>query len=72
MYVLLGLSTVVFVYGCKPFLKGVVDELGDLSPGMMTLIGLAISTAYVYSAAVAPPAVRVEYARRLRIKQALR
>jgi len=47
-----GLSSVIFVYGGWPFLSGLVDELRRKSPGMMTLIALAISVAYVYSAAV--------------------
>jgi Cu2+-exporting ATPase len=51
--VLLALSTIVFVYGGKPFLTGLVHEVGAKSPGMMTLIGLAISVAYVYSAGIA-------------------
>ena len=50
-YVLLGLSSVVFFYGGWPFLKGLVDEMGVKNPGMMTLIGFAISVAYVYSVA---------------------
>ena len=50
-YVLLGLSSIVFFYGGWPFLKGLIDELKDKSPGMMTLIGFAISVAYLYSAA---------------------
>ena len=51
-YVLFALSSFVFFYGGWPFLKGLVNELGEKRPGMMTLIGLAISVAYVYSAAV--------------------
>jgi Cu2+-exporting ATPase len=51
-YVLFGLSTLVFLYGGYPFLRGLVRELASGRPGMMTLIGLAITTAYVYSAAV--------------------
>lgn len=51
-YVLFGLSTLIFVYGGWPFLKGMVDELGDRSPGMMTLIALAITVAFGYSSAV--------------------
>jgi Cu2+-exporting ATPase len=47
-----GLSTAVFFYGGWPFLKGIVEELSDLQPGMMTLIAVAITTAYVYSSAV--------------------
>ena len=47
-----GLSTAVFVYGGWPFLKGIVDELSSRKPGMMTLIAIAITTAYVYSSAV--------------------
>tara|TARA_B100000508_G_scaffold55003_3_gene42643 strand:- start:4158 stop:6206 length:2049 start_codon:yes stop_codon:yes gene_type:complete len=51
-YVLFGLSSVIFIYGGWPFLKGLVDELKKGSPGMMTLIAVAISAAYFYSGAV--------------------
>jgi P-type Cu2+ transporter len=51
-YVLFALSTSIFVYGGWPFLKGFVEELKARSPGMMTLIALAISVAYFYSVAV--------------------
>lgn len=48
-YVLLTLSTIVFFYGGFPFLKGLVEELKDKNPGMMTLIGFAITVAFIYS-----------------------
>ncbi len=48
-YLLFALSTVLFVYGGKPFLTGAVDELKKKSPAMMMLIALAISVAYLYS-----------------------
>ena len=51
-YVLFGLSTIIFFYGGWPFLKGLYNELRSKQPGMMTLIGLAITVAYVYSSAV--------------------
>ncbi len=51
-WVLFAFSTVVFFYGGKPFYSGLFEELRAKSPGMMTLIGLAISVAYFYSAAV--------------------
>jgi Cu2+-exporting ATPase len=51
-YVLLALSSVIFFYGGWPFLKGWVDEMRAKNPGMMTLIGFAISVAYIYSTAV--------------------
>ena len=50
-YLLLGLSSVVFFYGGWPFLKGLVGEIKVKNPGMMTLIGFAISVAYIYSVA---------------------
>ena len=50
-YILLVLSTVVFFYGGWPFLKGWYDEMKIWKPGMMTLIGFAITVAYVYSVA---------------------
>jgi Cu2+-exporting ATPase len=51
-YVLFALSTLIFFYGGWPFLKGAYNELKSKQPGMMTLIGLAISVAYIYSSAV--------------------
>src|SRR5438045_555264 len=50
-YVLLLLSSIVFWYGGWPFLKGLFDETRQWKPGMMTLIGFAITVAYVYSVA---------------------
>ncbi|MDA3936675.1 MAG: heavy metal translocating P-type ATPase [Actinomycetota bacterium] len=52
MFVLFGLSTFVFFYGGWPFLTGFVREVTTRAVGMMTLIAVAITTAYVYSAAV--------------------
>lgn len=52
MSVLFALSSFVFFYGGYPFLKGIFDELKKVRPGMMTLIAIAIATAYVYSSAV--------------------
>jgi Cu2+-exporting ATPase len=51
-YVLFILSSFIFFYGGWPFLKGLGSELKNKSPGMMTLIAVAISVAYFYSAAV--------------------
>lgn len=51
-YLLFALSSFVFFYGGYPFLKGIFDELKKLQPGMMTLIAIAITTAYIYSGAV--------------------
>lgn len=51
MYILFGLSSIVFFFGGWPFLKGWVDEMKSWKPGMMTLIGFAITVAYVYSVA---------------------
>jgi len=51
-FLLFALSTVAYVYGGWPFLTGFTSELRAGKPGMMTLIALAISVAYVYSAAV--------------------
>ncbi|WP_082089521.1 heavy metal translocating P-type ATPase [Methanosarcina horonobensis] len=46
------ISSVVYFYGGYPFLKGIKQELAEKSPGMMTLIAVAISVAYFYSSAV--------------------
>ncbi|HEY5626056.1 MAG TPA: copper-translocating P-type ATPase [Dehalococcoidia bacterium] len=51
-YVQALLATAVYFYGGWPFLKGFVSEIRNRKPGMMTLIALAITVAYVYSAAV--------------------
>ncbi|GJQ21786.1 MAG: heavy metal translocating P-type ATPase [Bacteroidia bacterium] len=52
LYVLFGLSTLVYLYGGMPFLKGIVRELKHRQPGMMTLVAVSITTAYVYSSSV--------------------
>lgn len=51
-FVLFGLSTFAYLYGGWPFLTGFTSELRKGQPGMMTLIALAISAAYIFSAAV--------------------
>jgi P-type Cu2+ transporter len=51
-YILFALSTIVFFYGGWPFLKGLVDEVKAKNPGMMFLIGFAITVAYSYSVAI--------------------
>jgi Cu2+-exporting ATPase len=45
-------GTVVFAYGGWPFLAGALAELRGRLPGMMTLIALAISVAFLFSVAV--------------------
>lgn len=52
MYVLFALSSIIYFYGGYPFLKGLIEELRKKSAGMMTLIAVAISAAYLYSSAV--------------------
>ncbi|RKR84698.1 Cu2+-exporting ATPase [Mucilaginibacter gracilis] len=51
-YILFALSSFVFVYGGWPFLTGLVGEVKTKKPGMMLLIGFAITVAYGYSTAV--------------------
>ncbi|MEI3605706.1 heavy metal translocating P-type ATPase [Pseudogracilibacillus sp. SE30717A] len=51
-YILFVLSTFVFFYGGWPFIFGGINEIKDKNPGMMTLIGMAITIAYVYSTLV--------------------
>jgi len=51
-YILFALSSVVFFYGGWPFLKGWLDEIKAKNPGMMFLIGFAITVAYTYSVAI--------------------
>lgn len=51
-FIIFLLSSVVYFYGGYPFLKGIKQELAEKSPGMMTLIAIAISVAYFYSSAV--------------------
>jgi len=52
IYLLFLLSTVVYLYGGYPFLKGLFREVRENNMGMMTLIATAISAAYFYSSAV--------------------
>ena len=50
-YLLLILASIVFSYGGWPFLKGWLQEMRIWKPGMMTLIGFAVTVAYIYSVA---------------------
>ncbi|WP_314194626.1 heavy metal translocating P-type ATPase [uncultured Arthrobacter sp.] len=43
------LGTVIFLYGGQPFLRGGLNELKAHRPGMMLLIGMAISVAFIAS-----------------------
>ncbi|PJF10333.1 copper-translocating P-type ATPase [Pseudorhodobacter sp. MZDSW-24AT] len=51
-WVALALSSIIYFWGGWPFLTGALPEVRSGRPGMMTLVALAISTAYFYSAAV--------------------
>ncbi|HJT72487.1 MAG TPA: heavy metal translocating P-type ATPase [Chitinophaga sp.] len=51
-YALLLMSSFIFFYGGWPFLVGLIRELKWKDPGMMTLVAVAITTAYIYSVAV--------------------
>ncbi|WP_159470259.1 copper-translocating P-type ATPase [Dyadobacter sp. 3J3] len=51
-YILFALATVVFIYGGWPFFKGLVEEIKTKNPGMMFLVGFAITVAYAYSVAI--------------------
>src|SRR5690625_2425294 len=48
-WVVLIFATILFLYGGQPFLSGAADELKARKPGMMTLVAMGISVAYVYS-----------------------
>jgi Cu2+-exporting ATPase len=50
-YLLAILSSAIYFYGGWPFLQGLRDEVRNRAPGMMTLIGVAITAAYIYSLA---------------------
>ena len=51
-YILFALASIVFFYGGLPFLKGWIAEVKTKNPGMMFLIGFAITVAYIYSVAI--------------------
>ena len=50
-YILTALSSVIYFYGGWPFLDGLRQEIRARNPGMMTLVGVAITAAYIYSVA---------------------
>ncbi|MDX5483001.1 MAG: cadmium-translocating P-type ATPase [Hymenobacteraceae bacterium] len=52
MYIAFALSSIIYFYGGWPFLTGLAEEVRKGAPGMMTLIGVAITVAYLYSSAV--------------------
>ena len=43
------LSTILVIYGGRPFYQGAVDEFKQKEPGMMALVSLGLSVSYVYS-----------------------
>ncbi|HET8614789.1 MAG TPA: heavy metal translocating P-type ATPase [Actinomycetales bacterium] len=43
------LGTLMYLWGGRPFLEGAVSEVRDRRPGMMLLIGMAITVAFVAS-----------------------
>ncbi|MBK9711911.1 MAG: heavy metal translocating P-type ATPase [Kouleothrix sp.] len=51
-YLGLALGSVIYWYGGWLFLRGAAGELRARAPGMMTLVALAITTAYAYSVAI--------------------
>lgn len=51
-YVLLALGAFLYIYGGLPFLRGMVGEIRAKAIGMMTLVALAITVAFIYSVAV--------------------
>ena len=55
------LGTAIFVYGGAPFLTGAVHEVKTRRPGMMLLIGLAISVAFLASWATELGAVDLDF-----------
>ncbi|WP_214533890.1 heavy metal translocating P-type ATPase [Staphylococcus pseudintermedius] len=48
-WIVLILATILFIYGGQPFLVGAKGEIASKKPGMMTLVTLGISVAYIYS-----------------------
>src|SRR3546814_15054861 len=52
VYIPAVFGTIVYFYGGWPFLRGGYHELRNRLPGMMTLISLAITVAFLYSALV--------------------
>ncbi|WP_352232326.1 copper-translocating P-type ATPase [Micromonospora sp. NBRC 101691] len=55
------LGTVVFAWGGWPFLQGAVREVRDRAPGMMLLIAMAITVAYVASLATSLGAFHLDF-----------
>ncbi|WP_434533547.1 copper-translocating P-type ATPase [Apilactobacillus kunkeei] len=48
-FVVLVLGTILFIYGGYPFFTSCISEMKSKKPGMMSLITMGISVAYVYS-----------------------
>ncbi|MDD4653234.1 MAG: heavy metal translocating P-type ATPase, partial [Methanothrix sp.] len=51
-FILFLLSSAVYFYGGYPFFKGLKTEFSKRQPGMMTLVAVAITVAYLYSSSV--------------------
>jgi Cu2+-exporting ATPase len=55
------LGTAIFLYGGWPFLTGALSEIRSRQPGMMLLIGLAITVAFIASWATELGAVDLDF-----------
>lgn len=42
-------STILLIYGGKPFYQGAIDEFKQKAPGMMALVSLGVGVSYLYS-----------------------
>ncbi len=52
-YVLVLVASIMYFYGGYPFLTGLVREVKSNNIGMMSLVAIAISVAFIYSVAIA-------------------
>ena len=48
-FVVAILSTILIIYGGRPFYQGAADEFKQKEPGMMALVSLGLSVSYLYS-----------------------
>ncbi|MFA5692833.1 MAG: copper-translocating P-type ATPase [Acholeplasmataceae bacterium] len=51
-YIVFGLSIIIVIYGGKPFYEGLINEIKHRSPGMMSLVSVAITISFIFSSLV--------------------
>lgn len=65
IFIMFILSSLIYLYGGWPFLKGLIIEVRTKKPGMMFTIGITITIAYIFSIAIIFGLQKIDFFREL-------